>query len=87
MESPRDRSAPFVVRELSDREITEAFEHWVQRPPRQADLAVCIMLGRSPDSIAEFIWDHQLGEPVIPTLDAIQTWIVALPLVTQGDPK
>lgn len=61
---------------LTDGQIVAAFEHWIGRGPRLADLAVCNILGRSPGSVAEFLWDHLMGEPVQPTPQAIQKWLL-----------
>jgi hypothetical protein len=57
---------------MTDAQIIAAFEKWAGRAPRRADLAVCNILGRSPDSVAEFIWDHCLGEPLVPSIAAIR---------------
>jgi hypothetical protein len=61
---------------MTDLQIAAAFEHFLGRTPRRADLVVCEVLGRSPGSVAEFIWDHGLGEPSQPTPRAIRDWIV-----------
>jgi hypothetical protein len=60
---------------MTDMQIAAAFEHWLGRGPRRADLVVCEVLGRSAGSVAEFIW-NQAGEPVKPTPREIRDWVV-----------
>ena len=60
---------------MTNEQITDAFEFWLGRPPRRADLAVCDMLGRLPDAVAEFIWNHGLNQPLIPTPNTVHEWI------------
>lgn len=40
-------------------------------PPRSADLAVLEMTGKGASEVAEYIWDHMLGEPEQPTQRAV----------------
>jgi hypothetical protein len=65
-----------VTPTMSDAQIGAAFEHWLGRGPRLADIAVCNILGRSPASVAEFIWDHGLGEPIQPSPFEIRDWLL-----------
>jgi len=58
-------------------QITEAFRRCGVEP-RAADLQVCVMLGSEPDDVAEYIWDHWLGEPDDPSLEMIQVVVHAV---------
>ena len=55
---------------LTDAEIKQAFEFVLGVTPRAADLAVLRVLNPAVTTadLAEYIWDHWLGEPDNPTL-------------------
>jgi hypothetical protein len=39
--------------------------------PREADMQVMLTLGTTPDAVANYIWDHWLGEPESPTYEEV----------------
>lgn len=58
---------------MNANQITEAFVAILGYPPRVADLCVLDAIGTEADSVAMYIWDHHMGEPVAPTLDMVVT--------------
>jgi len=48
---------------MSPEAIGDAFLQCVGYPPRTADLQVLEMLGKDPETVADYIWDHHMGEP------------------------
>jgi hypothetical protein len=40
--------------------------------PREVDNQVLRLMGATPHNVAEYIWDHWLGEPDEPTLKCIE---------------
>lgn len=63
---------------LSHDQITLIFETIFSMRPRAADLAMLDLLGRDPDTVADYIWDHMLGEPDSPTRDEVLARIQTL---------
>lgn len=65
---------------LSDYAIKRAFQLVGGIEPRPADYAVLAMLedkSSDPDdaniaTVAEYLWDHWMGEPTEPTLEAVE---------------
>ena len=45
--------------------------------PREADIQVLDMLGLTSQTLAEYIWDHWLGEPEEPALNQVHETIIA----------
>ena len=41
-------------------------------PPRAADLEIIAALGGTVDAVADYIWDHHLGEPDVPSWFQVQ---------------
>lgn len=59
-------------------QITLVFEAILGMLPRAADLAMLNLLGCDPDTVADYIWDHMLGEPDSPTRDDVLARIQTL---------
>lgn len=59
-------------------QITFIFETIFSMRPRAADLAVLSVIGTDPDTVADYIWDHMLGEPDSPTRDDVLARIQTL---------
>lgn len=57
---------------LTDKQIAKAFEAIVGMPPRGADVAVMKSMGAGIETLAEYIWDHWMGEPDEPTQDQVE---------------
>lgn len=72
---------------LTDKELEIAFVMTVGIAPRGADVAVLDTLGRDAGSVAEYLWDHWLGEPDSPTADELKVRIVKfVPLLALAGP-
>ena len=56
---------------MTNEQITNAFEAVLGIPPRQADLMVLQIMGTDSEAVAEYIWDHWLGEPDEPSFEAV----------------
>lgn len=56
---------------VTDEQITAAFQEILEMDPRPADLAILKMMGATPEVVADYLWDHMMGEPDEPTLDAV----------------
>lgn len=52
-------------------DIKRVFQEILRTPPRRADIAVVAMAGGTVEVLAEYIWDHWLGEPDEPTLGTV----------------
>ena len=63
---------------LSHDQITFVFEAILGMLPRAADLALLDLLGCDTDTVADYIWDHMLGEPDSPTRDDVLAQIQTL---------
>jgi hypothetical protein len=63
--SPKENS-------MTEEQITNTFEALIGMTPRKADIMVCTMMGGTPEIVAEYIWDHWLGEPESPTLSEVE---------------
>jgi hypothetical protein len=63
---------------LSEQQIRTAFEACVGLPSREADVQLVLLLGATSEALAEYIWDHWLGEPEQPTLEDLRTKIESL---------
>lgn len=62
--------------QLTDEQIERAFVSVLGMQPRTADIAVVQMLGGTPEALAEYIWDHWLGEPDRPKQKDIESVIL-----------
>ena len=63
---------------LTDDQITMVFERAVGMPPRAADLAIVKIMdptGPNIEDVAEYIWDHWMGEPDEPSLETVTATI------------
>ena len=71
---------------LTDQQITNVFAALLGIAPRAADLAVLRVMkpdGVTVKALAEYLWDHRMGEPDEPTLVQGQGGTV-LTVVKQG---
>lgn len=55
---------------LTSEQIVAAF-HAMRIVPRDSDLELMGFLGATSHTVAEYIWDHWLGEPESPSLDQV----------------
>jgi hypothetical protein len=69
---------------LSDAQLTAAFEAVVGMPPRTADRAVMQMMGATPENVADYLWDHWLGEPETPDVNDV---LAAVQRVVRETPR
>jgi len=46
--------------------------------PRNADLMVLDIMGPTIEVVAEYIWDHMMGEPDSPSCDEVEAQIIKL---------
>ena len=60
---------------ITDEQIKQVFNHFFELDPRQADLSVIEMLGMTDSALAEYIWDHWMGEPDEPTMEQVHAAI------------
>ena len=56
---------------LSDEQVHTAFTAVLGFQARAADLGILRAMGGTPEVLAEYIWDHWLGEPEEPTAEQI----------------
>lgn len=59
---------------LTDEQITKVWGHLFGFPPRGVDLMIVRMMepeGPTAAGVAEYIWDHWMGEPDRPTVEDI----------------
>lgn len=60
---------------ITAEQVGRAFEVVVGHPARLADILTVELCGSTPEALAEFVWDHWMGEPESPSqqdvLDAI----------------
>lgn len=54
---------------LTDEQVNTAFLALVGLEARTADLQVVDMMGGTPEACAEYLWDHFMGEPDVPTVE------------------
>ena len=64
--------------EMTREQIEEAFHIIVGMPPRAADVQIIEMMGGTPEIMAEYIWDHWMGEPDSPTMEQVQAFIESI---------
>ena len=63
---------------MTEQEIAAAFEMLLGYPPRSADLALLRVIcpsGVTVADLADYIWDHHLGEPDEPSLEQVEAVI------------
>ena len=60
---------------MSREQIEQAFIVTVGIEPREADYQVLEVLGPDVESVAEYIWDHWLGEPDAPTIEQVEACV------------
>lgn len=65
-ESDRPPTGPMSVTAIHD-----AFVALLGYPPREADHILLRKLGSTPGAVAEYIWDHHLGEPADPSREMV----------------
>jgi hypothetical protein len=51
---------------MTERQIREAYQR-LGVACRAADVEVVVTLGSTPEVMAEYVWDHLMGEPETPT--------------------
>lgn len=68
---------------MNREQIKKAFNQILDIDPREADYQVLEMLGPTVENVADYIWDHWLGEPESPSLEDIEATIVKE--VTNGE--
>lgn len=61
---------------LTDEQIREAFARVVGMQARAADVQVVQTLGGTVDVLAEYIWDHWMGEPEHPKAKDVEGLII-----------
>lgn len=66
MDSPEDLTV------LTKEQIETAFEAVLEIPPRQTDVQFMVTAGCTVNDLAEYIWDHWLGEPESPSVEDIE---------------
>lgn len=49
--------------ELDEQQIRDGFQAVIGMPAREADVQAVQLLGATSESMADYIWDHWLGEP------------------------
>jgi hypothetical protein len=64
--------APSTQAFLSDTQIAPVFKVLLGMSPREVDIQVLRLMGATPHNVAEYIWDHWLGEPNEPTVQCIE---------------
>ncbi len=64
--------APLIHASLSNTQIAAVFNILLGMSPREVDIQVLRLMGATPDNLAEYIWDHWLGEPDEPTVECIE---------------
>jgi len=57
---------------MTETEIRKAFEATLGIQPRIADIMVAGAMGDTVEALAEYIWDHWMGEPESPTLEEVE---------------
>lgn len=65
-------------RKLTREEVDKVFIAAFGFPAREADHAVLDLMGGTIETLAEYIWDHWMGEPENPTPDTIEAEIVRI---------
>lgn len=64
---------------LTRAQIDAVFQVIFSRPPREADHLVLEALGGADaEALAEYIWDHLLGEPETPSLEVVTATVEAI---------
>jgi hypothetical protein len=59
---------------LTDDQVSFMFETLLDLPPRAADLAALHVLcpsGITVEAVADYVWDHWMGEPEKPSLEQV----------------
>lgn len=56
---------------LTEYHIRQAFRVLMGTHPREADVQAILALGATEEVLAEYIWDHWLGEPDEPTVEDV----------------
>lgn len=62
---------------MTETQIRAAFVAILAIEPRQADIAILNLLGPTVENVAEYIWDHWMGEPEDITAEDIEKLIEA----------
>lgn len=57
---------------LTKEQISSVFESRLGHPPRAADVWAVEAMGGTVDVLAEYIWDHWLGEPEELSLEEVK---------------
>lgn len=60
---------------LTEEQIQKGFLACIGMEPRVADVAIVQQMGGTSEVLAEYIWDHWMGEPETPTAEKVQEYI------------
>ena len=60
------------AKKLTEGQMVRAWNRAFGMNPRVADYGVVDIMGKTEDALAEYIWDHILGEPKDPTLGKVK---------------
>jgi hypothetical protein len=70
---PSDNNTP-----LDRDRIGKVFDQLLGTPARETDIQVVQMLGGTPEVLADYIWDHWLGEPDSPGVQELTQEIIKI---------
>lgn len=57
--------------EVSESDVIKVFEAVLAMPPRAADIGVIVMIRANVEDLADYLWDHWMGEPEEPGPEAV----------------
>lgn len=57
---------------LTREQVAKAFAEVVGMKPREADYRMLEHLKAGPKETAEYLWDHYMGEPRVPSLETVE---------------
>lgn len=60
------------AKKLTDGQMGRIWNRAFNTDPRACDVQVVAMMGNTEDALAEYVWDHMLGEPDNPTLGKVK---------------
>lgn len=60
------------AKKLTDGQMGRIWNRAFNMDPRECDVQVVAMMGNTEDALAEYVWDHMLGEPDNPTLGKVK---------------
>lgn len=65
--------------------LVDAFVYWTGLPPRNADVALIAVMGRTVENTAQYIWDHVLLKPDNPSEIDVAVWVCRCEMRRRGD--